>query len=81
MPNERGPDMVENYQLSVYRSGRLTRRPVSLSAFDLRRVLLLASERNERQIDTILTCVDEGRCELCSDDQEMVFIIERIFSA
>ncbi|MFP5078609.1 hypothetical protein ACLE20_14990 [Rhizobium sp. YIM 134829] len=73
--------MIDNYQLSVYRHGRLTRRPVSLSALDLRRVLLLANERNERQIDTILTCVDEGRCELCSADQDMVFIIERIFSS
>ena len=73
--------MVLSYRLSVYKNGQLTRAPISLSALTLRRLLGAACECNADRIDHILISVDEGRCELSSVDDSLIFLVERIFSA
>lgn len=73
--------MSATIRLLVYKNGRLSRRPVTLTKVTLRKVLLLASHDSAR-VDLICRKIEEGgRCEMRGTPSNVRYVLEKVLHA
>lgn len=70
------------FRLSVFRNGRLIKKPTVLSDLALREALLVATNFDEARVNFIFRKVEQrGRCELGRARGQPLFVIEKVLQS